>query len=69
MLFQTQNEKEELGPGAGQQSQPELGAKDDTGDQSKDNKQDKKDKETSQQPQPECLDEVCFNFACSMRLW
>jgi hypothetical protein len=66
-----QSEKEELGPGADQQSQPELGAKDDTGEQPKDNKQEKKDKEnkeTASEPQPECLDEVCCKLALSTRL-
>jgi hypothetical protein len=56
-----QNDKEELGPGSGQQSQPELAAKDDTGDRPQDQKDDKKPDDINNeapQPQPQCPDEV-----------
>lgn len=61
-----QSEKEEKGPGAGEQSEPELGAKDDTGDEPKKSAEDKSKPEQQQQQQrdidsaepQQCVDEV-----------
>jgi hypothetical protein len=59
MYAMFQSEKEELGPGSGPQSKPELGAKDDTGDRPQDDKQQQgKDDKDDSLPQPLCLDEV-----------
>jgi len=64
-----QSEKEEKGPGAGQQSEPELAAKDDTGDEPKNSEKDKLEPRQQQQPdvesaQPQqCIDEVGAVFS------
>jgi len=70
MLLCTQSEKEEKGPGAGQQSEPELGAKDETGDQPKSSTEDKMEPKQhpdveAAQPQ-QCTDEVGEFFSVSL---
>jgi len=67
VLLCTQSEKEEIGPGAGQQSEPELGAKDDTGDEPKRSAENKAEPQQlpdveSSEPQ-QCVDEVGAFFS------
>jgi len=63
----TQSEKEEKGPGAGQQSEPELGAKDDTGDEPKssaENKSEPKQQPDAESAEPQqCVDEVSVSYS------
>lgn len=66
LLVHTQSEKEEKGPGAGLPTEPELAAKDDTGDEPTSSAEDKL--EPKQQPDVESahpeqyIDEVGASF-------
>lgn len=70
----TQSEKEEKGPGAGQQSEPELGAKDDTGEEPKSSAENKAEPKQQQpdaesaEPQ-ECVDEVGVSYSSLLVLF